>query len=356
MFLVSWIHFVNTGTYVQEVPGVINGILPQPLFPKSLHNLTAPEVFLWQNFNIEFPTLGVILFFLISGYFLPSLQEKSLKKNTPLLVSRMTTFYPTMFLCVAAVGVLVWLTQGITYSLLDYFATATATQLFLPVPDLTIGPLWYMVALFFPYLICTIVPRLSLSNLPAIYLCLALLVVLPACGIDVYLPFYGYLRKIAHVARYATIPLLGSAMALCHRYQEKIPKLYCVPIFGFFFGMTMTILNLAQELYGDVGTYSEANNFFAAFLIISIMWALDKLAGKSIERISPLLVWVKRISFAFYIIHLPFGFLTIYYLRNNGISIGLSLLAAYVVSILVAVVISLIVEKFTAYVKAQTIP
>lgn len=357
MLLISWAHFVGTGTYNLEIPGVINGVMPQPLLPGSEHTLTAAEVFTFQQFNIEFATLGVILFFLISGYFIPALQEKQLKRDTPwnggLLVSRMTAFYPTMFLCVAAVGLLVWLTQSITYSPLDYFATATATQTFLPAQNLTIGPLWYMLVLFFTYLVCTIVPKLSLRNLPAIYLCLAFLVVLPACCAGT--PLYGLLRKIAHAARYTTIPLLGSAAALCHRDRENISKFGTVLIFGSFFGMTMLILNLAAGLYGDVGTYADKNPFLASFLIIALMWVLNKVAGRTFEKLSPLLVWVKRVSFAFYLLHVHFGLITIYYLRNRGASVGLSLLAAYIVAITAAVVVTLIVEKFTAFVKAQII-
>ena len=76
MLLVMYSHFISVGTYSLEVPGVISGIMDEPLMPGTTQMLWKIESWAYRVFHIEFAVVGVVLFFLVSGYFIPALQEK----------------------------------------------------------------------------------------------------------------------------------------------------------------------------------------------------------------------------------------------------------------------------------------
>lgn len=76
LLLVSWAHYVSVGTWAVEVPGILNGTLETPLLPAKEHSLYRLESFFFNRFGIQFGVIGVVLFFLVSGYLAPRMQFK----------------------------------------------------------------------------------------------------------------------------------------------------------------------------------------------------------------------------------------------------------------------------------------
>ena len=134
LFFVSIAHFVSVTTWGRDVPGVINGILDEPMLSSTTHILWKVEAYIYQHFKLQFGIIGVVIFFLISGYFIPELQAKynrlalseTTTKTIPhLLFTRLKKLYPTVFIAVLLNGILVYITENIHYNWYDYLGTAT---------------------------------------------------------------------------------------------------------------------------------------------------------------------------------------------------------------------------------------
>lgn len=351
LLLVSWAHYVSVGTWALEVPGILNGKLETPLFPLTEHSLYKLESFFYTRFGIEFAVIGVVLFFLASGYLVPRMQNKYNGDclwggDDCLLLSRMRRIYPTLFVCVFLNAILVASTQQIVYSWGDYLSTATVT-ISITKFESTMGVLWYLMVLFFVYVLFTLVPRITLENLTMVYAFLFILIFLPKAVGD--FEYAWLIGNLQFVAKYSGIILIGAA-AFLSKDCKWINRGICL---AWFFALSFGLLVFARYLYGDTSTYSLLNTYIAAFVIIVMLKALDRLAGKVVGRFQWLISFINKISLPFYLLHVHFGIITIYYFRKSGVGVVLSVFAAYAVSVIISLIVNLCVAKVTTCVSKQ---
>lgn len=351
LLLVSWAHYVSVGTWAVEVPGILNGTLETPLLPAKEHSLYRLESFFFNRFGIQFGVIGVVLFFLVSGYLAPRMQIKYNRiclwgGDDCLLFSRMRRIYPTLFVCVFLNAILVASTQRIVYSWGDYLSTATVT-VSITKSESTMGVLWYLMVLFFVYVLLTLVPRITLENLTMVYIFLFILVFLPKAVGD--FEYAWLIANLQFVAKYSGIILLGAAGFLS-KDCKWIRRGICLT---WFFVLSFGLLVFARYLYGDESTYSLLNTYIAVFVIIVTLKALDSFAGKVVDRFQRLISFINRISLPFYLLHVHFGIITIYYFRKSGAGVVLSVFAAYTVSVIISLLVSLCVAKVTTNVSKQ---
>ncbi|WP_022755101.1 acyltransferase family protein [Butyrivibrio fibrisolvens] len=181
MFLVAWGHLVGTSTYALEIPGVINGTLEEPLCPASSHGLWKLENFFYDKFGIQFAVVGVIIFFVISGYFIPDMQIKYGNDNTKisgLFLYCMKRIWPILWICVIVDGVFLLYVCGIRHSLHEYLATMTGVP-FLFKQNSTIGVLCFLTTLIIMYTLSIVIRKHSLSMITCVYNVLLYLTELP---------------------------------------------------------------------------------------------------------------------------------------------------------------------------------
>lgn len=247
-----------------------------------------------------------------------------------LLFKRMERMYPVTFVCVAMAGLIGWISQGIIFPLRSYVETGLVSMTFTGT-ERTLGVSWYLMVLMFVYLICTLVPRISLTNLTYVYGFLYALVVLPAALADY--PQWQIFGNLEYVAKFCGIPLMGTAAALLEKETSLFRK---VVDMAWFFILTLGLLRLDSLLYGTVHSYTNIWTYVAALIII----AISILAAHFIKNGSVIKKWLRRIDkylFHFYLLHLGAGFTTIYWMRMNGIGVNACVVAAYVISVIAAV-------------------
>lgn len=265
-FLVSWGHFLGAGTWqTGYIDGVIKSI-PNgtSLLPPNTQSLWRSEAFFVSLINVESAIIGVVLFFFSSGFLIPQLQEKYNRNgNMPLLIfKRLGKLYPVTFVCVSIVGLIVYLSQGIKFSIRNYIDTALVCGTFTG-KQMTIGVIWYLLVLVFLYIICTIVPKISLRNLSYVYGILYLFVVLPATLSDY--PQCWIFINFEYVAKFCGIPLLGTAVYLL-KDEESICRKVVDTIW--FFSLSFFLLKLDHLLYGTEHTYTNLWTYIVSFLIV----------------------------------------------------------------------------------------
>ena len=332
--LVSWGHLIGTSTWQNEsVWGVITQIEGTSLLPSDTHVLWKVEAFFYGLLHVEAAVIGVVLFFLMSGFFLPRLQEKhNVPSQMPrLLISRMKRIYPVTIVCTIVVGLIAYLLQGIKFRAIDYISTA------LVIPTITraqatMGVLWYLMVLMFVYLLLSIIPHITLSNLTGIYALLYVMVLIPKMLGEV--PEGWIFTNIEYVAKFCGIPLLGAAMYFIRQRKSYFERLIA---FLWFFGATFLLLKLDSMLYGTEHTYTNIWTYICSFGIIVLAIMADKAIAQRANVIS-LLRNIEKYLFHFYLVHVGVGLTTIFYLRHFNINSYICVLAAYIVSAVVTVV------------------
>lgn len=301
--------------------------------PSDTHVLWKVEAFFYGLLHVEAAVIGVVLFFLMSGFFLPRLQEKhNVPSQMPrLLISRMKRIYPVTIVCTIVVGLIAYLLQGIKFRAIDYISTA------LVIPTITraqatMGVLWYLMVLMFEYLLLSIIPHITLSNLTGIYALLYVMVLIPKMLGEV--PEGWIFTNIEYVAKFCGIPLLGAAMYFIRQRKSYFERLTA---FLWFFSATFLLLKLDSLLYGTKHTYTNIWTYICSFGIIVLAIMVDKAIAQSANVIS-LLRNIEKYLFHFYLVHVGVGLTTIFYLRHFNINSYICVLAAYIVSAVVTVV------------------
>lgn len=347
MLLVMYGHFISVGTWALEVAGVIDGTMSEPLLPSTEQNLWGMEVKMIGLFNIQFAVVGVVLFFLVSGYFIPTLQHRYNKSyldkqiNFPsLLFSRLSKYYPMMFVCVAINGLLAYLAQGILYSPTDYIATALLLNRVIPA-ETTMGVVWYLLVLIFSYAIATVVPKLTVTNLNQVYLFLFACVLLPHLLGSTPVAWIAW--NLEYLSRYAGIVFLGCYAALSRNFTSRVYRVFG---FAWYFILTVLLQKMDEGIYQITTTYSEINTYWAAFIIIAVFYGVFRLLQDHLSGVvTKALYAIEKVSFAFYLVHVHFGMTTMYYLKQWGVNAYLSVLCACVISAIVAIAVTWLVDR-----------
>ena len=325
-FLVSWGHFVTSGTFSTDLHDAGIMELAAPLLPKEQHVLWYPDMMLILKLGVPVASVGVVVFFLISGFLTPGLQRKYNGQEIPrLLLSRIARFFPGTLVCTALIGLVMFVGQGVSFPLSSYLITGLLAQTWIhSVPPITYIT-WYLVALMFFYLIATVVPSFSLKNITLVYA--ALYVLVGFSGAFEETPMAKWFDEICYVAKFCGIPLLGVA---AYELKDKAwsDRLIC---FGWFFFLNLGVLRFEAVLHGTEHAYTIVWLYVCAFLVILLAWMIDR-AGNWRGEIVSICKKIDELLLPFYLLHFSFGYNTIYLLRKGNISVYICLLAAYVVS------------------------
>lgn len=342
MFLVSFGHFVGVGTYATEIPFVFSDKLSSPLIPVNTHAMWKVEAFLFKNFHIEFAVIGCVIFFFISGYFIPQMQRKYKNELGGVFLHFYKNSLGMISLSVLCVVLIEYITQGLCYRYLDIVA-----QIFI-VPTIfgtkTIMPVfWWLTSLVCCYFISTLIPRFSLNNVVAVLGILLCLVVLPSAIKDSMThPLFG---AMAFYSRYIPIIMVGVVYRLLK--EKDIPIIYqCLTMIGIMYA-SYFIANVYTGLYHLNDTYIQLNTYIAATLIIVIIkivsFGIDKYEWKNIHKITGFL---SGLFLPFYLIHVYIGLNVIYLLRAANISAYICVLGAWGASGCFAYLIKFLSDRY----------
>lgn len=344
MFLVAWGHFVSTGTWeMNNIPLVINGSSSLPLLPSETHSLWKLESYFFNTFHIQFPVVGVIIFFIISGMFIPYMQEKYADKSFSqffLFTHCYKRIFPALFLSTLLVTAVEKYFQGIDFTVTQFLATATATTSLFKIPPI-LGVLWFLIVLEAMWLICAFIKKFTVQNIFAIYLMCLFLTLLPHINATTY---KSELMIVAYNARMIGIILLGVLWTVTKDLHLVDRILYL----SLAVALCLTSLKTYENLYNFSETYDNYSSYIAALCVIIAGKLLyiavnklpyDKFKSHFIKDIE----YISGLFFPFYLCHVCIGMNTMFALRTFVLSPPVRVLLAFVSSFLIAALINKIV-------------
>ena len=136
---------------------------------------------------------------------------------------------------------------------------------------------------------------------------------------------------------YKRQPLLGAVVFLS---KALIYKKARVIVFLYYFTLMIGLIKISSSVYNDNPTYTNSSTYIATFIIIVVILYLYKVYPKVLLWFKPLVDFTDKISFAFYLLHVHFGIITIYVLRLYNINAYISVFMAYTISIIVSILVS----------------
>lgn len=343
--LVSWGHLVTGAALSSTVlsdAGIDSSL--SPLLSPEEYFLWKPDMWLIIHHGIPMAWIGVTIFFLVSGFLVPRMQEKYNKdgESLYLLQSRLAKLFPHMLVNSIIIGLVCYFSQHVTFPLASYISSITLSSNWTGIPTIN-GIMWYILVLVLYYFIATLVPQFTLKNLTFVYLGLYLFIGVSSLFQDQ--PFFDFLCRIIYSAKFCGLLLLGTGAFLLRK------KSWGGKTVGFFWFYTLTIKLFVFEscLYGTETSFTNPKNYYVSFFIIALVYLLTKIFD--VDKALSLLKKIDEILLPFYLLHFCCGYTVIYWLSRYNINSYFCLLAAYIVSICMAKIAAIAVKPIAKVVK-----
>ncbi|GEM_PF-6602447 len=348
MFMVAWGHFVDVGSsLVSGIPGVINGNTALPLLPSDTHALWKVGVFL----HVSLPVVGVVVFFIISGIFIPIMQEKygpKSKSDFFLFGHCFKRVFPTVLISILLIALVERLLQGIHFSLGQILATATGTSSLFHVEPVT-GVIWFLIVLEAMWLVSAFFKKYTVQNIFSLYGICLFLVVLPHIPTEHRGPL-STLMVFAHNAQMLDIVLLGVLWSVMRsRRSNLFDKIIYMSLAT---GLCLITTKMYEVLYNFHDSYDKEATYLAALCVILLgrflyRWLNKILSDAFKARLISGIKFISNLFLPFYLCHLCVGLNVLFLLKKVAVPAGVKVFLAFVFSLLAA----MLVNKIVFYIK-----
>lgn len=283
--------------------------------------------------------LGVVLFFLISGYVISHVSTR--ESRFEFAIKRIFRILPPLFIAVFAVYISNTLLSERGLPLLpgthstqigDYVLTATLMDRFIYATSFSLSVTWTLVAEFWFYgFVLLIIPAMKNHPIKATFILLGMFSALASPAITV-----SYFSANFENTVYIPIFIIGRIFFLMD--QKKI-----TPEQTWILASSSALLFFAthearfpnQLLQGPI---IKAYTYPAAIIIFAGLRSME------LRSVPKLLMFFGDISYSMYLLHLPVG-LTIITMLSDKISYGLSLMLAVTVTIAMSWISYHLIEK-----------
>ena len=337
MLLVMWGHFVGVGMYAYEIPGVIAGTMNATIIPSEGFWFAGFESFLYGKLHTQSAILGVIMFFVCTGYLLPRMMERYTR--TEFAINRLLRIFPTLLVCTVLVGALVYFSQGITFDFWQWFSSVTLTYQFIR-RGTVMGVLWTLTVEVVFYFLVMIYGKPDGRFIVGGYL-LTLV-----CGV-LYAEFSNaVLYDAFYNMRYVCFCLLGVTLYCAEKREGTSIQRY-LPTLGAFCA-NLLIFRIARERFGDETTYPNFFSQMIPLLLFQLLLILDKWTPKGFARIPKFLYGMSKLVYPVFLTHVAVGLTVMYYCSQAGLNRYLTPLAGAAVAFAVGKLIQIIIEKPSA--------
>lgn len=331
IILITFGHWIGTGTYATEIDGIISKALETPLLPDSLQNLWKLENFLYETFLTNPASLGTTLMFMASGYLTAFSRKKYTTKAW--ILSKIFRVFPVLAVACIFDGLLVYTLQGIRFPLKSYFVSITLTFELIPAQAIT-GVLGFLQVIVLFYLIAAFLHEFNWEN---IY-CWSSFILL--AQIIAWKFPNAYTNLLAYDMRYMCFLLTGAAFFLLDSEFSKRNVLHMIAAVLLCF----SIFKVDRYLLRDETLYHTTGNIFlAAAFFITVMFSVH-FRPHLFDYFSDLFRKITAIAMPFYLVHVPVGLLSIYYARRSDWNVYVSLIFALTATTLVSVLLHKYVE------------
>lgn len=335
MLLVMWGHLLGTGMFALEIPGIINGTMSKTIIEYNGDFLSAPDMFFYYRLHTQAAVIGVVMFFICTGYLVPMMRERYSRRE--FLVNRALRIFPTLWACIAVVGIVVYVSQRISFSVVQYFTSALLLQqVFHIVPVMSL--LWTLVIEVVFYFISIFFRKLDKTMILYGYLATILV------GLVYYEYGYSFFGDFFYNLRFMLFILMGVAI-YCDKQEEVFWKRYstvAICIVG-----NLILFQINRRVFSDETTYP---NFFSQAIPLALivgLLELERVFPVLFDRVPKLLYRLATLVFPVFLTHICCGLTAMYWCSKLGLNRYLVVLIGFVVSFAVAKLISITVEQYS---------
>lgn len=341
MLLVMWGHIIGTGAYATEIFNVIQGPLDKPMVNAAGLLLLKPEQWLYNIFHTQAAVLGVVMFFMCTGYLVAGMLERY--KPSEFLVNRVLRIIPTLAVCTAINGLILFFSQGLTFSPAEYLSTIFMYyQWTLGIPIMTL--LWTLSVEIVFYLCAALLRKFRVWNVALFYN-----VILASVIASGWISQQGMHRlyNFCYDLRYCSFALLGVCLYLSEGTQGR-SRWMSAGLILVSLGLNLIIFRGNRYLYGDTTTYPEISTHLIPLGLFLVLRWLDKKEALGFMQRWKWPSHLASLVYPVYLTHVVVGLNTVYWLSQTEINRYLVLAAGFVASFLCAQLVSWIVEKPSA--------
>lgn len=277
--------------------------------------------------------LGVVLFFLISGYIITHASLRETK--TSFVVKRIFRIFPALIVALAVTWGMLLLAKAHSFVLPGIHSGATPTQWvaavfmldgFIPGARI-LGPTWTLVVeLTFYVLTLLVLDRSRIKPLSATFVMLS-----------IWVTFSVVAKNIALGDNSGFIPMVGfliAGRAIYLSQQGLISQYYStLLIFAGLGGYVLFSEAMAPGQLLRPGGWGGVEPVVSDGIALLVFFALMK---APLARVWGPFNFFGNISYSLYLLHIPIGMTVLNFLRRDGVSYGLCFVIAVAASILVA--------------------
>jgi len=306
--------------------------------------------------SVDFGRIGVICFFLISGFVIPF----SLKVNEnnvsvrPFAIRRFFRLFPAYWLSIfLALAIALVFSSG--YEFTQVFANLTMLQSFFGQPHI-LGLYWTLQVELVFYILCIILYKLKLLDKEKfLFFMVVWLFSLFVIGqiaarfiIDIEIKSgASIIKELMYMPYLIAIMFLGTIIRLFYEVKYKDRTLFIITFISTCICFGLPVLLLASSLLG-FELVPDSTRFGASHLIALCLFLTGLLFVKNISKV---FTWLGVISYSIYLFHPLVINLSIKILRAKefvylkGFSLGIYMMGIFSLTILFASIIYLVIEK-----------
>lgn len=339
LFFIAWGHFVSASTFGID-KNIIMDSNSLPLLPPELHSLWKIEAEFHNLFNVYFAIIGLIIFFIIHGMFIPDMQQKYCDKKFlkfNLFLHCFSRVFPTLLFATILIIVIEKFLQGITFPNSVILATITGIPGLFKSSSVT-GVIWFLSVLEITWLISCFISKYTIKNTFIMYFFYFLIIVLSHYINNSLL--HDFMAFLAYNVRMIGIINIGIMLNLTKNLTLKKQIFYV----GICIFLSVITLNTYENLYKFKETYDNILSYVFAFLVIyfghTIYSGINKIKFENIKvKIISLISFISKLFLPFYLIHVSVGLNVIFLLRKIDINPAVCVLSAYIMSFLLSFIL-----------------
>lgn len=332
VLLVMWGHFIMVGTFATSIPGIIaNNNLP--ILNQNKQGLWKFEGWLVNYFHTQTAIIGVLLFFLITGYLISQMQERYSPIN--FLINRFFRIFPTLGFCIIINGIFVYLTQGISFKFISYLASITLIYNFILVPPI-MGVLWTLIIEVIFYLLASFIKKFDIYKLIAMYAFILLTIILCSKYKN-----NNILFNFAYNMKYIAFILVGTSIQLAENVEKMFNRILLISSSAIY---AFSIFKLYYFLFNDKTTYPNIGSHVITLTIFLTFYLIQNKTN-IFERLPKAVYYGADLVYPMYLIHPVFGLGIMYILASKGINNYLIICGGVVLSIIISTIVHVVIEK-----------
>lgn len=333
MLLVIYGHLASVATFSTELPNIVVSA-QLPILSNSA--LTSVDLLLCK-INTNGGTLGVVMFFIASGYLMSKMMDRYSRRE--FLVNRTISSFPTLWICLIIDAIFVG-QQGVTFTSADYLASAFPFIPF-PVGQFMVLVLWTL--------------RIEMK----FYIWVTLLY-----GRKKQLIFYGYVLVLFLTLVYQEFPIpwlywqlydtfyfpflfLGVLIEHEWREHEQQQEPFQFNAIAMCVLLNLLLFKLTDYFTGQTKDfYSSCASQVFPILLFLLLLKLEHWRPRAFEYIPSLIYSIGKLVYPIYLIHVPCGLTIMYQLSLAGWENPYAIcLCGVAVSFAVAGLVYLVVTK-----------